>query len=148
MQITAVNLGNYNPPLCELSSRLVQLFHFISFQGSKTLLLHSLISQEQDTNIDTKAQIKTPANPGLPKTKKRKHMSALERDKADKERERAIMAYRQLRKQRLQEKNEAVWSIKRVAWVSRVAWASRVDCTTDNSRENLLRTFRCHANES
>ncbi|KAJ7371119.1 hypothetical protein OS493_027807 [Desmophyllum pertusum] len=77
-------------------------------KGSKTLLLHSLISQEQDTNIDTKAQIKTPANPGLPKTKKRKHMSALERDKADKERERAIMAYRQLRKQRLQEKNEAV----------------------------------------
>lgn len=72
-------------------------------KGSKTLLLHSLVSQERDTNSD--AQTKTSVSAGLPKAKKRKHMSALEQDKADKERERAIMAYRLMRKQRLQEKN-------------------------------------------
>lgn len=33
-------------------------------------------------------------------------MSALEQEKADKERERAIMAYRMIRKQHLQEKEE------------------------------------------
>lgn len=36
-------------------------------------------------------------------------MSAVEREKADKERERAIMAYRLMRKQRLQGKKESLW---------------------------------------
>ena len=35
-------------------------------------------------------------------------MSAVEREKADKERERAIMAYRLMRKRRLQGKKESV----------------------------------------
>jgi len=77
-------------------------------KGSKTLLLHSLVSQEKDPNCDANAQTKTSVGAGLPKAKKRKHMSALEQDKADKERERAIMAYRLMRKQRLQEKNSVV----------------------------------------
>lgn len=74
-------------------------------KGSKALLLHSLIPQNtKDTNV----QNRTPDNSGIPKTKKRKHMSALEQEKADKEREHAIMAYRMIRKQRLQEKEEIV----------------------------------------
>lgn len=77
-------------------------------EKSKTLLLHSLVSQEKDTKSDANAQTKTSVSSGLPKTKKRKHMSALEQDKADKERERAIMAYRLMRKQRLQERNGVV----------------------------------------
>ena len=86
------------------------------------LLLHSLVSQEKDTNSDSNTQTKTAASAGLPKTKKRKHMSALEQDKTDRERERAIMAYRMMRKQRLQEKNGVVWRGKsargRRAWIS------------------------------
>jgi len=77
-------------------------------KGTKKLLLHSLVSQEKYTNSDSNAQTKTAASAGLPKTKKRKHMSALEQDKTDRERERAIMAYRMMRKQRLQKKNGVV----------------------------------------
>lgn len=73
-------------------------------KGMKPLLLHSLISEEKERNTEKKTQTETTKDSGLPKTKKRKHMSAVERDTADKERERAIMAYRLMRKQRLQEK--------------------------------------------
>ena len=83
-------------------------FVFILFQGSKPLLLHSLFFQEKETNSDIKTQTENSADSGLPKTKKRKHMTAAEREKADRERERAIMAYRLMRKQRLQEKKEAM----------------------------------------
>lgn len=44
----------------------------------------------------------------IPKTKKRKHMSSLEREKADKAREHAIMAYRTMRKKQLLEKNKSL----------------------------------------
>lgn len=83
-------------------------FVFILFQESKPLLLHSLFSQEKETNSDINTQTENSVDSGLPKTKKRKHMTAAEREKADKERERAIMAYRLIRKQRLQEKKEAM----------------------------------------
>jgi len=78
-------------------------------KGSKPLLLNSLISQEKETNSDANTQTKTSGDTtALPKTKKRKHMSVVEREKADKERERAIMAYRLMRKQQLQEKKGAM----------------------------------------
>lgn len=71
-------------------------------KGSKALLLHSLLPQKtKETNM----QNRTPDNSGITKTKKRKHMSALEQEKADKDRKRAIMAYRMIRKQRRQEQD-------------------------------------------
>ena len=94
-----------SPPLFSHSSDCsCTCFIFTLFQGSKSLLLHSVISQNNDTNT----QSKTRDNPAIPKTKKRKHMSALEQERAEKERERAITAYRLMRKQRRQEKNETV----------------------------------------
>lgn len=92
--------------LAYLANCFVQMsFVFILFQGSKPLLLHSLFSQEKETNSEINTET---GDSGLPRTKKRKHMTAAEREKADKERERAIMAYRLMRKQRLQEKKEAM----------------------------------------
>ena len=80
----------------------------ILFQGTKPLLLHSLISQDTDRKTEKDKQTDTTEDSGPPKTKKRKHMSTVEREIADKERERAIMAYRLMRKQRLQGKKESV----------------------------------------
>ncbi|CAH3164339.1 unnamed protein product [Porites evermanni] len=77
-------------------------------KGTKPLLLHSLISQDTDRKTENDKQTDTTEDSGTPKTKKRKHMSAVEREKADKERERAIMAYRLMRKQRLQGKKESL----------------------------------------
>ena len=87
----------------------LQLFcRVILFQGTKPLLLHSLISQDTDRKTEKDKQTDATEDSGQPKTKKRKHMSAVEREKADKERERAIMAYRVMRKQRLRGKEESV----------------------------------------
>lgn len=77
-------------------------------KGSKPLLLHSLISQKKEADSDTNSQTEKSRDSGLPKSKKRKNMSAAEQEKADKERERAIMAYRLMRKQQLQERNKAM----------------------------------------
>lgn len=77
-------------------------------KGTKQLLLHSQIAQEAKTG--SQADVKTVKTKGLtvPKTKKRKHMSSLEREKADKAREHAIMAYRTMRKKQLQQKNKSM----------------------------------------
>ncbi|KAK2571857.1 hypothetical protein P5673_003264 [Acropora cervicornis] len=77
-------------------------------KGTKQLLLHSQIAQEDKTG--SHADVKTVKTKGLtvPKTKKRKHMSSLEREKADKAREHAIMAYRTMRKKQLQQNNKSM----------------------------------------
>ncbi|XP_068762007.1 coiled-coil domain-containing protein 137-like [Montipora capricornis] len=80
----------------------------LTSKGSKTLLLHSLINRERKANSVVDAQTTNSAVSSVPKTKKRKHMSTLEREKADKAREGAIMAYRTMRKKQLQERKGAV----------------------------------------
>lgn len=77
-------------------------------KGTKQLLLHSLIAQEAKTGSQADMQTVKAKGLTVQKTKKRKHMSSLERAKADKAREHAIMAYRTMRKKQLQQKNKSM----------------------------------------
>lgn len=79
------------------------------FQGSKSLLLHSLVaSKTSQTGVLSSPQDKS----GPPKAKRRKHMTPQEQAAMDKERERVILAYRMAKKQEMEKKSGAMGAVK------------------------------------